>query len=78
MGDLEQVERRDAARDELRIDALLDVTREQEALPADLAEKHDRDVVDAGATVCRPLGHPQWVGPEHAEPDLVERESIAG
>ena len=47
MGDLEQVEPRKPWREQPRIDALFDVAGEQEAVPADRPEQHDRDVVDA-------------------------------
>ena len=46
VGDLEQVDARQAAREQRRVDALLDVAREQEPPPVRLAQQHDRDVVD--------------------------------
>ena len=53
MSDLEQVDPRQAAAHEDRVDLLLDVPGQQEALAADLAEQDDRDVVDRGAAVGR-------------------------
>ena len=76
--DLEQVERRQAAPEQLRIDTLLDVAGKEESLAADLAEQHDRDVVDRGPAVGRVEGHPVRIRPQDAEVDRVEREVIAG
>lgn len=47
-------------------------------MPARLPEEDDRDVVDPGAAVRRPLGHPAGIRPEDAEADVVHREAIAG
>jgi hypothetical protein len=76
--DLQQVDRRQATGEELGVDALLDVPREQEPATGDLAEEHDRDVVDAGPGVAWPLGDAVGVRPEDAESDRVERQSITG
>ncbi len=70
MSDLEHVERRrqlvrDARRDQLRVDLLLDVTAEQHPSLAEGQVKHDRDVVDLGARI----GRSQWNAPaERATP----------
>ena len=74
---LEQVDAGHPSSKELRIDALLDVTHEQEPLRSDLPEEHDRDVVDRCPAVGRPLGYPVGVRPEDAQPDRVERQPIA-
>jgi predicted transcriptional regulator len=53
MGDLEQVDVRQVVLEQRRVDALLDIAHQQEASLPDLAEKDDRDVVDAGPAVGR-------------------------
>lgn len=53
MCDLEQVDPWQAFAEQARVDVLLDVTHQQEAAWPNLAEQHDRDVVDARATVGR-------------------------
>ena len=53
VGDLEDVDPWEAALEQDRVDALLDVTGQQEAAVPDLAEQHDRDVVDPGPGVGR-------------------------
>lgn len=78
VGDLEQVQVRQAPGEKLRVDALLDVAGQEEAPAANLAQEHDRDVVDARAGVARLLGHAVGVRPQHAEADRVERQPIAG
>jgi hypothetical protein len=57
MGDLEQVDLGQAFGQELWVDVLLDVAHQQEAAQTDLAEQHDRHVVDPGATVGRLGGY---------------------
>ena len=74
---LEQVERRQATAQQLRVDALLDVAGEQDALSANLTEQHDRDVVDRGAAIRRALRHPVRVGPEDAEVNRIKRQAVA-
>jgi hypothetical protein len=78
MGDLEQVHPGQAARQQDRVDLLLDVACQQEALGAERPEEDDRDVVDR-----RPaIGWVSWdgvpVGPQHLETDRVEAQPIAG
>jgi hypothetical protein len=75
--DLEQVHGRQAACDELRVDALLGVAHQQEPLRPDLAQQDDRDVVDRRPVVGRTLGHAVRVRPQDPEPDRVDRQSIA-
>ena len=53
MGDLEEVDPRQAPGEEDRIDALLDVAGQEEALAPEGPEQDDRDVVDAGPGVGR-------------------------
>ncbi|HEV2005834.1 MAG TPA: hypothetical protein VGQ85_04395, partial [Candidatus Limnocylindrales bacterium] len=77
MGDLQEIDLRQAAGEELGIDLPLDVTREQKTPPADLSEQHDRDVVDRAPAVGWPERHAPWVGPERAKPDVVERQPVA-
>jgi len=76
--DLQELDTRKAAGEELGIDALLDVAGEQEAVRTEAAEQDDRHVVDRGAAVGRVLGHPTGVRPEDPELDVVERESVSG
>ncbi len=49
--DFQQVDMRQALGQQRRVDAFLDIAHQQEPTRADLAEQHDRDVVDAGAPV---------------------------
>jgi hypothetical protein len=56
MRDLQQIEARQARREQLRVDVLFDITREQEPGMPHSPEEHDRHVVDAGATVGWRLG----------------------
>jgi hypothetical protein len=77
MGHLEHVDMREPARDEDRIDSLLHVAGEQEPLRAERAEQHDRHAVDPRPRVGRGARYRGPVRPEHAERDVVERESIA-
>ncbi len=58
------------------IDALLDVAHQQEAPLPDLAEKDDRDVVDACPAVGRCGRDLTADGPQHAHRDLVHRQPI--
>jgi hypothetical protein len=76
--DLEQVDVWQVPADELGIDALLDVAREQEAVLADLAQQDDRHVVDRRPAIRGSLRHAIRVGPEDAQADVVEAEPIAG
>ena len=78
VGDLEEIDPRQPLRDDRRVDALLDVAHEQEPPRADLAEEHDRHVIDRRATVRRLDGHGSAVRPEHAHRDVVDREAIPG
>ncbi len=63
---------------ERRIDVLLDVAHEQDATLTDLAEQHDRHVVDAGATIGWRGGHLAADGPQDTETDLIDVEMVAG
>ena len=67
VGDLEEVDMRQVVLQERRIDALLDVAHEQDATLPDLAEQHDRHVVDAGAAIGRRGRHLTAEWPEDAE-----------
>jgi len=46
VGDLEDVDRREAGRDQCRIHVLLHVAGQQEPTVPDRAQQHDRHVVD--------------------------------
>ncbi|HEU4672497.1 MAG TPA: hypothetical protein VFS32_06310 [Candidatus Limnocylindrales bacterium] len=78
MGDLEEVDARQAAPDQGRFDRLLDVAREEHPLAAERAEEDDRDVVDRAAVVGRGHRDRARVGPEDAEAEVVDPESVAG
>lgn len=78
VGDLEHVEAGEAGGDELGIDALLRVPREEEPAPGRSAEQHDRDVVDAGPRRrgrCRDRARAR---PQDLERDVAEAETGAG
>jgi hypothetical protein len=77
VGDLQEIDWWHAPREELRIDLLLDVPREQEAPAGHLAEQDDRHVVDARSIVRRLLGNGVRVRPQHTEVDLVNPDTVA-
>lgn len=78
VGDLQQVDRREPARDELGIDVVLHVARQEEAPAGDGAEEDDRAVV-RGAVVRRVArGQASGIRPQHPEVDRAEREPRAG
>ena len=76
MGDLQQINLRQAPPNEIRVDAFLDVSGKQEPMPACLAEEHDRDVVDRRAAVRGPFRNAGRIGPQHAETDAVESQLV--
>ncbi len=76
--DLEQVDHREAAGEELGIDLLLHVAGQQEALAADLAEQDDRDVVDRRAAVRGTRRDPTRIGPQDPQPHGIDAEAVAG
>jgi len=78
MGDLEQVDPGEPVREQRWVDALLDVAHQQEPPLPDLAEEDDRDVVDGGPAVRRRDRYLAPDRPQHAQRDLVHRESIPG
>jgi hypothetical protein len=78
MGDLEQIHPGQASRQQDRVDLLLDVAGEQEALLAERAEKDDRDVVDRRPAIGWVPWHGVPVGPQDLEVDRVEVQPIAG
>ena len=78
VGDLQDVDRRQAAAREQRIDVVLDVAGQQEPPAGDLAEQDDRDVVDAAARVGRLARHATRVRPQDAKPDPVEADRRPG
>ena len=63
VGDLEQVDLGDAACEQLGVDPLLDIAREQEPVLVEFAQEHDRDVVDRRAAVGRAFRDAVRVGP---------------
>ena len=64
VGDLEQVDARQPAGEQRRVDALLDVAHQQEPAAVRLAQEHDRDVVDPRAGVGRLERHGARVRPQ--------------
>jgi hypothetical protein len=77
MGDLQDLDLREAAREQGRVDLLLDVAGEEEAMAADRTQEDDRDVVDPRPTVGRALRDTTGVGPQHLELDVVDAETIS-
>ncbi len=57
---------------EERVDVVLDVAGQQESPSGDLAEEHDRDVVDPAARIGRLARDAAGIRPQDAEPDVVE------
>jgi hypothetical protein len=78
MRDLQHVDARDAAGQQLGIDAFLHISHEQESLRPDLAEEHDRDVVDRCPAIGWVLRHAAGIGPQHLKVDGVENQPISG
>jgi hypothetical protein len=78
MGDLQDLDRREAARKQHRVDLFLDVSGEEESLAPEGTEQDDRHVVDGGSAIGRLDGHRAPVRPHDAEGDAVEREAVAG
>ena len=78
VGDLQEVDARQVVGKERRVDALFDVTHQQEAPRADLAQEDHRDIVDTRATIRRQRRDLAADRPEHPERDLVDGESVAG
>src|SRR6185436_4436327 len=59
-------------------DVVLDISREQDAPAADLAEQDDRDVVDSAAGVWWLARDAPGVRPEDAHLQVVNRQAVAG
>jgi hypothetical protein len=78
MGDLEEVDVRQVILQERWIDALLDVAHEQHTTVTDLAEQHDRHVVDPRAAVGRRRRDLAADRPQDAQADVVDVEAIIG
>ncbi len=76
--DLEDVDGRQAGRQERWIDVFLDVTGQQETSVADGPEQHDRDVVDPRPTVRGFERDRAADGPAHVEHHVVDGQSVAG
>ena len=77
MGDLQQVDVRQPLGQQLWIDRLLDVAHQQEPTSPDLAEQHDRHVVDAGSAVRRLDRHLAPDRPQDAQRDLVDLQAVS-
>ena len=77
VGDLEQVDPRQAPGHEHRIHVVLRVAREEESPAVRLAQQHDRRAVDRPAVRTRLRGHP-GCRPERDEPDLANPEAGTG
>jgi hypothetical protein len=75
--DLQDLDDGQVAGDEGRVDLFLDVSAEEEAVAADLAEKDDRHVVDPGPAVRRAFRDRPRVWPEDAQTNVVDREPVA-
>jgi len=76
MRDLEEVDVLEAPVDEHRVDVLLHVAGQEEAAPLDLAEEHDRLVVDLLSRVADAEWQGGCVGPQHPNGDRVEAQPI--
>jgi hypothetical protein len=77
VGDLQQVHVSEACQ-QLGVDLLLDVAREQEPMAGHRAEQDDRHVVDPGAGVRWLAGHRTRHRPQDLERDVVDGEPISG
>ncbi|HEY6012856.1 MAG TPA: hypothetical protein VIU37_02580 [Candidatus Limnocylindrales bacterium] len=77
MGNLEQVDARQALGEEARVDRLLDIAHQQEAARPGLSEQDHRHVVDAGAAVGRFRRDLAPDRPQDPQGDLVDLQPIA-
>ena len=78
VGDLEEIEPRQAGGEQVRVDVLLDVARQQETACPDPTEQHDRHVVDARPAIRRFERDLAGDRPQDRHLDLVDIEPIAG
>ena len=78
MGDLEDLDRGQPPGEEGRIDLLLDVAAQEEAVAGGLAEEDDRDVVDPGPAVGRLLRDAAGVRPQDLQVDVVDGQAVPG
>ena len=78
MRDLEDVDRRQAGRDEGRVHFLLDVAGQQEPAVADRPEQDDRDVVDGRPAVGRLGRHGPADRPAHVQVHVVDGQPVTG
>jgi hypothetical protein len=76
VGDLEDVHRRQAARNKHRVDLLLDVAGQQKSFAGGLAEQHDRHVVDARAGIRWLIRNGVGVWPEDTQMGVVDGDPI--
>lgn len=67
---------RDAGRQQMRIDLLLDVAGEDHPAGAEVNVEHDRDVVDACARIGRSQGHSARQRPFHVHSNAVQRKRV--
>lgn len=78
VGDLEQIDTRQAGGQQAWIDLLLEVAHQQEPTPSHVAEEDDGDVVDPFAAVERPVRHLPGDRPQDAQSDLIDRHPVTG
>ena len=76
MRDLEEIDVRQALGQQGRVDAFLDVAHEQDPTSADLAEEHDRDVVDPGPAIRWRGRHLAADRPQDVEVNVVDGEPV--
>jgi hypothetical protein len=78
VGDLEDVDRREPGGDQGRVDLLLDVAGQQEAVPPDGPQENDRDVVDPGPVVGWLGRDGSGDGPADLQRHVVDGKPVAG
>jgi hypothetical protein len=67
VGDLEELNPWQSPGEELGIDVLFDIARQQEAVAPERPEQDDRDVVDGRAAIGRTKRHSTGIGPQNGE-----------
>jgi len=78
MGDLQDVDARQATADERRVEVVLGVAGQQEPTPGDLAEQDDRRVVDRPTGLRDGRRDGRRVGPQRTQTDVVDGQLVAG
>jgi hypothetical protein len=78
VGDLQEIDLRQTAGQQLGIDGVLDVAGQQDPSAINVSQENDRDVVDPRSRVRRMRRHGAWIRPQDTELEIVDCEVVAG